>query len=150
MTFGFGGLRKDSDDFNYVPRQAKRRTACEALDLTDDFDELRFAVPDFVCAFDVCPSRIGLLLFFFDVLAVAEADRLLDLLCDRVPLTFVLLPVDFTPLIADDLVKLAACFIKSWQKRSFSSLVIRSNLLVFVIAVEVIVVEGNSAKEIDQ
>lgn len=83
------------------------------MDFIDDFDDVRFAVPDFVCPFEVCPECVGLVLFFFEVLAVAEADRLLDLLCERVPLTSVLLPVDLTPLIVDDFVKFAACLIKS-------------------------------------
>jgi len=81
--------------------------------LIEDFDADRLVVPDLSRDFDR-PSRVNVPFFvFFDVVLLAEAGRLLDLLFERIPLILALLPVERIPLILDGLVKLAACLISS-------------------------------------
>ena len=106
------------------------RTGCGSwwckLDL-DFCDADRLAVADLPRVCDPAPRVAVPLFVFFDMVPLVEAGRLLDLL---------LLPIDRMPLMLDGLLKLAACRIRSWQKRSFSSLDIRSNFVLLVIVLE--------------
>jgi hypothetical protein len=101
-------------------------------------------VPDLLCD-DNVP-----LLFLFDSVPLGDADRLLDLLCVRVPSKLVLLPFECMPLVPAAFVRLVACLIRSWQKRNFSSLVIRSNLAVLLVILEVILETIDESKETNQ
>ena len=84
------------------------------------------------------PARVEAPFFvFFEVLLLAEAGRLLDLLFERTLFAPALLPVDRAPFAPEGFFrKLAACLIRSWQKRNFSSFVIRSNPAVPIVVLE--------------